>query len=166
MWKFWRIAETAVVTIETPCKACCCKFQRVCAKHPGFTCRRGIELRKYTLQLFALRAYFVSMLGKILRHTLHEFTERRHAVARLPWKIRATVKRPLVARVEEHGQRPAATTLCQQLMRSLIDLVNVGAFFAIDLDIDKQLVHERRRALVFKRFVGHDVTPVTGGITN
>ena len=40
-------------------------------------------------------------------------------------------------------------------MRGLVDLVEVGAFFAIDLDIDEELVHRRRDRGIFERLVRH-----------
>src|SRR5439155_7379924 len=44
------------------------------------------------------------------------------------------------------------------------DLIEVGPFLAVDLDVDKQLIHQRGDALVLEGFVRHHVAPVTGGI--
>jgi hypothetical protein len=51
-------------------------------------------------------------------------------------------------------------------MARLVDLVEVGALFAVDLDVDEQVVHEPRRRLVLERLVRHDVAPVTGGVAD
>jgi hypothetical protein len=48
----------------------------------------------------------------------------------------------------------------------LVDLVEVGSFFAIDLDIDEALVHRLRHGGIFERLVRHHVAPVTGGIAD
>jgi hypothetical protein len=47
-----------------------------------------------------------------------------------------------------------------------VDLINVGTFFAVDLDIDEKLVHHPRGRLILKRFMCHNVAPVTGGVTD
>ena len=73
--------------------------------------------------------------------------ERRHAVARLGREVGAAEERPLVVGREEHRQRPAAAALRQHLVRELVDLVEVGPLLAIDLDVDEQLVHQRRGRL-------------------
>src|SRR5688572_23641448 len=51
-------------------------------------------------------------------------------------------------------------------MARLVDLVEVGALLAIDLDVDVKLVHELRRRFVLERLVGHDVAPVARGIAD
>ena len=56
-------------------------------------------------------------------------------------KIGATEERRVIIGCEKHGERPAAGALRKHLMRHLVDAVEVGAFFAVDLDIDEQLVH-------------------------
>ena len=61
---------------------------------------------------------------------------------------------------------PAATALREQLMRSLVNLVHIWPLFAVDFDIDEQLVHQFGRGLILKRLVGHDVAPVTGRVAN
>ncbi len=60
-------------------------------------------------------------------------------------EVRAAEERPLVARRQEHGQRPAAAALREHLVRDLVDAVEVGALLAVHLDVDEQLVHQARR---------------------
>ena len=81
-------------------------------------------------------------------------------------KIGAAKEWPLIITVQKHGQRPAAATLGNQLVRSLINLIDIRALLAIDLDIDKQPIHYGRNGVVFKRFMRHDVAPVAGGIAH
>ena len=44
--------------------------------------------------------------------------------------------------------------------------VEIGAFFPVDLDIDEQLVHHGRDAVIFKTFMGHDMAPVARRIAD
>jgi hypothetical protein len=56
--------------------------------------------------------------------------------------------------------------LARERERELIDRVEIGALLAIDLDVDEELVHERCRLGILEALMGHDVTPVTGGIAD
>lgn len=47
-----------------------------------------------------------------------------------------------------------------------VDRVDIGPFLAIHLDVDEARVHHRRHLVVLERFVGHDVTPVTRGVSD
>ncbi len=51
-------------------------------------------------------------------------------------------------------------------MGALVDLVEVGAFLAVDLDVDEQAVHCRRGRRVLEGLVRHHVAPVARGITD
>src|SRR5688572_9078545 len=66
-------------------------------------------------------------------------------------------------RSEKYIQWPAPAT-GHGLHRVHINMVQVGALLAIYLDIDKMLVHEAGSLLVFKTFLFHYMTPVTGCI--
>ena len=48
----------------------------------------------------------------------------------------------------------------------LVDGVDIGAFLAVDLHVDIQLVHHPGDGVVFETFMGHHVAPVTGGIAH
>ncbi len=71
----------------------------------------------------------------------------------------------LAVRRQEHGERPAAL-LAESMEGAHVDLVDVRPFFAIDLDIDEQAVHDGRRLGILEAFVGHDMAPVAGGIAD
>jgi len=68
-------------------------------------------------------------------------------------------------RGQEHGERPS-TLFAKAVEGCHIDTVYVGAFFAINFDIDEVLVHKIGGDRVFKTLVGHDVAPMASGIAN
>ena len=107
---------------------------------------------------------FVGLLAKQPRHLAQHVDEGRPAVARRFRKIGAAPDR-LALRRQEHRQRPAAL-LAQMMQRRHVDLVDVGAFLAVDFDVDEQLVHHRRGGFVLEALVRHDVAPVAGGIAD
>ena len=108
--------------------------------------------------------YLVAVLtvGHIQR--LQHAPKRGPPIAVLGRKIGATKKR-LTLGSQKDRQRPA-TVLAQQLQRMLIDLVDVGMLLAVDLDVDKVLVHQRRRLSTLEGFVRHHMTPVTRRVAN
>ena len=44
--------------------------------------------------------------------------------------------------------------------------IQIGTLLAINLDIDEQAVHDRGGVFVLEAFMGHDMAPVAGGITD
>jgi hypothetical protein len=44
--------------------------------------------------------------------------------------------------------------------------VNVGTFLAIHFDVDEVFIHKLSSVFIFKRFVRHDMTPMTGGVSD
>ncbi len=73
---------------------------------------------------------------------------------------------PLTMFLSPYDQRPAAGTLGQELLRRLIDLVDVWPLFPVHFHVDEQLVHQRGRGLVLEGLVRHDVAPVAGRVAN
>ncbi len=51
-------------------------------------------------------------------------------------------------------------------MGGLVDLVEIGPFFAVDLDVDEMLVHHPGGLGILEGFMGHDVAPVAGGVAD
>ena len=77
---------------------------------------------------------------------------------RLGWEVRATVERhPFRGEKDGHGPSPRPR---HGLYRLHVDLVDVGAFLAVDLDVHEPLVHEGRDPWVLERLAFHDVAPV------
>ncbi len=82
----------------------------------------------------------------------------------LRWKI-CTTPEWLAIRTQKHRKRPPAL-LSHGTQRSHIDLIDIGSFLAVDLNIDEQRVHDAGNFRVFERLMRHDVAPVAGSITN
>jgi hypothetical protein len=106
------------------------------------------------------------MIAVEVRDPRQHVGEGRQAVARFPGEVGAAEERPLAVVGEEHGERPAAAALGEHLVRDLIDAVDVGALLAIDLDVHEALVEQPRGGLVLETFVGRDVAPMAGGVTD
>ena len=68
-------------------------------------------------------------------------------------------KNGLLVGREEDRERPAAAP-AHELHDELVDLIEVGALLAIDLDADEELVHELRDRVVLEALALHDVAPV------
>ena len=85
------------------------------------------------------------------------------AVARFLREIGAAPEWFAVRR-ENHGQRPAAL-LSHRRQGGHIELIDIRAFFAVDLDVHIETVHQSRYVGVLEAFVRHDVAPMAGGVT-
>ena len=66
---------------------------------------------------------------------------------------------------EEDGQRPPAL-FAHGCQGRHIDLVYIWPLLAIDLDVHEKAVHDSGDFVVFKALMGHDMAPVTGGVTD
>ncbi len=86
------------------------------------------------------------------------------AEARLLRKVGSAPER-LALGGEEHRQRPAAL-LAERVKRAHIDLVHIGPFFPVDLDIDEERVHDLRDLRIFEALMGHHVAPMTGRVAD
>ena len=166
MGELRRAAEAAVLSIEA-----LGQMQDRARHERGFetallirACgQRGLEPAQHAvLELGHLCAMFA--IGA--RHSCQHIGETRPPVTRGVREIGAAEIRHLILRGEEHGQRPAAVGLREQLVGGLIDLVEVGAFFAIDLDVDEQAVHERGDGRIGEGLVGHHMAPMAGRIAD
>jgi hypothetical protein len=47
-----------------------------------------------------------------------------------------------------------------------INLIDVRTLFAVNFDVDEQLVHHARGSLILKGLVRHDMAPVAGGVAD
>ena len=84
--------------------------------------------------------------------------EAGHLVPVFGREVCAAVEGHEVGR-EEDRQGPAAVAR-HHLDGVHVDLVEVGALFAVNLDVDEVLVHESRDVFVLERLALHHVTPV------
>jgi len=94
------------------------------------------------------------------RDALQDLGKGHDAVVLLVGEIGPCKERHVAVGAEKHRQRPATSTSRHELMRELIDLVEVRPLLPIDFDVDKQAVHQRCCRFVFKGLVGHYVAPV------
>ena len=125
--------------------------------------RLGLRLQIAPQRAGVLGHHLVALAirrGDALQH----LAERWAAPAGLRREIRAAPERRAV-RCEEHRQRPAAL-LAQRVQRGHVEVVDVGTFLAIHLDVDEQRVHQRGGLRVLEGFVRHDVAPVAGGVAD
>ena len=95
---------------------------------------------------------------------LEHLAERRHPVARLVRVVGAAVERTALGGQEDR-HRPATAT-GHRLDRRHVDLVEVGALLAVDLDRHEPVVQVARRRLVLERLAFHHVAPVTGRVAD
>ena len=154
--KLRRIADAAKFAVEDMQHTVTCRGQRLRSEFEAFLGGLRFEFAEYVNQSLALAFDLVAMVPVIVGDSHDQFSERRHTVTRCLRKIGTAEEWTLVVRVDEHRQGPAAGTLREQLVRRLVDLVDVRPFLAIDLDIDEQLIHHGCCCLVLERFVRHD----------
>ena len=130
------------------------------ARERDIAARRRARLRLQRRdQRRAVLLQFLRLAGIRVVDGAQHVAEPGPAVARGGREVGAAPKRLARGR-EEHGQRPAAV-LAHKRERKLVDGVEVGALFAVDLDVDEQFVHQRRRLRILEALVRHDVAPVT-----
>ncbi len=65
----------------------------------------------------------------------------------------------------DDGERPAAAPR-HHLADAHVNPIDVRPLLAVDLDADEGLVEEGGHGFVLKGFVGHDMAPVTGGVSD
>ena len=166
MWKLRRAAEAAEPAVEVALQRRARRGERGAGEFGAGRGGRRQQLAEHLHQCGPLSLDFGAVLRVVLRHALQHVAERGHAVFRLPGEIGAPEERPVIARREEHRERPAAAALREHLVRGLVDAVEVGPFLSIHLHVDEALVHHGGRRGVFERLVRHHVAPVAGGIAD
>ncbi len=130
--------------------------------HPAALRARALGKTRHQGAAVLLHARWI-----VTKHPLdlaQEVDERRFSVSGGLGKIRAAPER-LPVRGQKHGERPAAM-LAEVVQCRHVDLIDVGAFLAVDLDVDEQLVHHARRRLILEALMRHHVAPVAGGIAD
>ena len=156
VWKLWGATEAAEMRIDVAEYA---SRDIVGALPRDLLARRRLRQRlERGGQRLAVLVQFFRLAGVGVVDGAQHVAKPGSAVPRGGRKVRSTPE-GLSRGGQEHGQRPAAL-LAHEGERKLIDGVEVGAFFAVDLDVDEKLVHQRRRLRLLEAFVRHDVTPV------
>ena len=165
LWKLRRPANAAQVHIDRFDQA-----RRHAVEHRARQHRHLVGRRRQRHFLQALNkrlgvlGYRLFVVGVGLGHRLQHLRESRPTKPRLGRKIRAA---PIGFRLgrQEHRQGPAAL-FTQHVQRVHIDRVDVGPFFAINLDVDKPVVHLRGNLVGFKTLVRHHMAPVAGRVAD
>ena len=164
MRKLRRAAEAALDFVEVVFQFA----QRGVERRRGqCRCRRRWRqrARERGAQRFTLFGDFGLLIAKRRGNLRQEFDEAGHAVTRGFRKIGAAEIRRLIGQ-QKHRQRPAAVALRQHGVCRLINLIEVGALFAVHFDVDEELVHERGDSGVLERFVHHHMAPVAGRVAH
>src|SRR5258708_27778344 len=98
------------------------------------------------------------MLTIGLRNASEEAWKRRMVVSIDRGEIGAAIKRLPLWR-EKYGHGPTAAS-GEHLHGLHINFVNVRTFFAIDLDIDKKIIHQPGDLFIFEGLVLHHMAPM------
>ena len=81
------------------------------------------------------------------------------------WRKVGPAKKGLQIGREPDAHRPSAAP-SQPLHIAHVETVHIGTFLAVDLHIDKVLVHQGGDLGILEGLVRHDVAPVAGGIAD
>ena len=160
--ELWRAANATVAAIdfsqETPRHVL-----GLCLRHGLTGLAAGESLQRLDQRCSVFVHLFAVVAVGLLDQAQHVL-EAGPAEAGLEREVGATPE-GLSLRREEHGKRPAPL-LAHERERPLVDGVEVGALFAVHLDVDEEPVHQRGRLCVLEALVGHDMAPVAGGIAD
>ncbi len=126
--------------------------------------RSSALLRSVSSICCAWRSMSRSPLAPGTRDGLKEVAEARQAVTRLGREVRARIERLAFGRHEDR-RRPAAGAR-QPDRRLHRDRVDVRPLLAVDLDVDEEVVHERRGVRILERLVCHDVAPMARAVAD
>jgi hypothetical protein len=162
----WRAAEAAEISVETCCQLGARGGERRGRQANVRRSGRRDECLEGLHQKRVLRAQLTLVGAVIVGHAREHVLEGGHAVARLLREVGAGEERALVVVSEEHRQRPAARAACEQLLRDLIDAVDVGALLTVHLDVHEALVQQARGGLVLEALVCKHVAPVACGVAD
>ena len=115
-------------------------------------------------QLPVLGAHGLALVVPGRMDPVEQLVEADLVAARARREIGARRKRREVARIEKQGQRPTAAAAGQQLMRELVETVEVRTLLAIDLDADEPGVEPARDVRIVEALASHDLAPVAGRV--
>ena len=159
--KFRRPADSAVVTIHVAEQALGGLVEELAVGS-----RRGFG-PALTKRLHEERAVLLDLAGLLAEDAgdlLEDRDEGRSAVTGGRRKVGAAPDR-LAVGGQEHGERPSAL-LAQRMERRHVDLIDVGPFFAVDLDVHEKPVHHGCGCRILEAFMSHDVAPMAGGVAH
>ena len=134
MWKLRRAAEAAELAVEGLRELLASvhhRFQSNRAIAAGAAAENLPECPDHLLFVFRDPIGLLAVGG---RDTGQDIVEARQTLTRSIGKIGASIKRDVIVRGQKHGQRPTTLVVGQQVVRRLIDLVEVGPFLTIDFE--------------------------------
>ena len=159
-------AEAAVAGVEGAAKPRHRVLEGLGAQGGGTAAPARLGPGEGVAQRLVLLRHLVPVGGEEVHDPHEEIAERGEAVARRRREVGAAEEGGEIARGEEHRERPATGAPREELVRHLVDLVEVGALLPVHLDVDEVGVHDFRGGLVLERLVGHHVAPVASGIAD
>ena len=168
MRKLRRAPEPAVAGVEGAAEARHRPLQGLGAEGGGAAAASPARLRagEGLAQRLVLLRHVAPVGGEEVHDAMEQIAERGETVARRRREVGPAEEGGQVVGGQEHRERPAAGAAREQLVRDLVDLVEVRALLAVHLDVDEVFVHHPRGGLVLEGLVGHDVAPVAGGIAD
>ena len=107
----------------------------------------------------------IALTAPLFMNQTQQRLEARTPIGVVFGEIGAGIDGPQVGS-EEDAHRPAAVAARKQHRGRHVDLVEVGAFLAVDLDGDKIAVEGGGDFCVLERFVLHHVAPVAGRVAD
>ena len=164
--KLRRVAEAAVVAVVAAAETFARLLERRAREVREVVGAAGRQLVERLHEPAAALADLRALRAVVVLDRGEHFAKRGHPVAALAREIGAREDRQVAVGRQEHGQRPAARSARVELVRGLVDLVDVGPLLAIDLHVHEQIVHELRGGFVLERLVRHHVAPVTRRIAD
>ena len=121
-------------------------------------------LREARHQRAAVLLHALRVLAEDALDLAQEVDEGGFSIARGLGKVGAAPEW-LAVGGEKHRERPTAV-FAEMMQCRHVDLIDVGAFFAVHFDVDEEIVHHLRSCRVLEALVRHDVTPMAGGIAD
>src|SRR3990167_6446691 len=159
MRKLRRTAETTVLVVELRAQLIACLREDLRVRRRRLRGLDYVEPGEELAQSIVLFGDRAALLAICRGHALYHVDEPRHPITRALRKIRAGEERHEIVWREKYRQRPAAGTLREILVRGLVNLVEIRAFFAVNFYAYEVLVHGARGFRVLERFMRHHVAP-------
>src|SRR5438552_347371 len=160
--KFWRVTESAFFRVVAAIKLLVSGLQDPSVDF-AFSGSR-LRFPQSLNYLAALLNNLVMFLFPGSRDSFEHLLEPGLTISVFWRKISSADKRFQIGHQPDAHWPAAPAGGC--LDKRHVNPVNIGAFFPVHLNVHELPVHDRGHFFVLKRFVRHDMAPVTGGIAN
>ncbi len=163
--KFRALPEAAVLLVEAGEELSCGEAEQI-GGEPFALVARGDALHSADRLSELLRLEFdLGSTGFVgVGDRVEDPRKARHAVAIFGREVRPREEGALIGR-QKDGERPAPAA-AHELNRELVDLIEIGALFAVYFYADEELVHALGDGRVLERLTLHDVAPMAGGVAD